>query len=37
MEFFEDSNSKITAIIMGSLIVITSIASYTHIILKGIQ
>jgi len=37
MGLFEDSNSKITAIIMGGLIVISAIVSYTHIILEGIQ
>jgi len=37
MKFFEDSNSKVTAIIMGGLIVMTAIVSYSHIILKGIQ
>ena len=36
MKFFEDSNSKIVSIIMGGLIVITAIVSYSHIILKGI-
>jgi len=36
MKFFEDSNSKIVSIIMGGLIVMTAIVSYTHIILKGI-
>ena len=36
MKFFEDSNSKITAIIMGSLIVMTAIIAYTNIILEGV-
>ena len=36
MGLFEDSNSKVTAIIMGGLIVMSAIVSYAHIILKGI-
>ena len=33
MEFFGDSNSKITSIIMGGLIVMTAIICYTAVVL----